>query len=85
MIIAEMPAANVPVKVLGLHIKREGVGQQRVSAAEILSTAACGRSVGVSRSGEVLSDLLSDLALLTMHLPVRKPDTDGDGHGRRTI
>jgi hypothetical protein len=61
MIIAEMPAADVPVKVLGLQ-----------SAAEILSTAACGRSVGVSSSGDVLSDLWSDLALLTMHLPVRK-------------
>ena len=83
MIVAEMPAADVPVKVLGLQVKREGVGQQNVEAAEdILSTAACGRSVGVSRSG----DVLSDLALLTMHLPVRKPgwlaamDT-----GRRTI
>src|SRR3954453_10724409 len=38
-----------------------------LSDAEILSTAARGRSVGVSRSGEILSDL----ALLTMHLPVR--------------
>src|ERR1700733_3184947 len=49
-------------------------------ADEILTTAACGRSVGVSRSGEVLSDLLSDLAWLTMHLPVRKPGGHGDGH-----
>src|SRR5882762_2953244 len=30
MIVAEMPAADVPVKILGLHIKREGVSQQRV-------------------------------------------------------
>jgi hypothetical protein len=30
MIVAEMPAADVPVEILGFQIEREGVGQQGV-------------------------------------------------------
>ena len=30
MVVAEMPAADVPVEILGLQIQREGVGQQHV-------------------------------------------------------
>jgi hypothetical protein len=30
MIVAEMPAADVPVEILGFHIQREGVRQQHI-------------------------------------------------------
>src|SRR6202051_1524929 len=42
-------------------------------------------SVGVSRSGEAFSDLVSALALLTMDLPVRKPDIGSVGHSPPNI
>ena len=36
MVIMEMPAADVPVKILGLQVEREGVGQKRVERARDL-------------------------------------------------
>ena len=72
MIVAEMPAADMPVEILGLQIEREGVGQQRVERGRNLverGLRQIGRGIEIGDDG-----LLSDLALLTMDLPVRKPD-----------
>jgi hypothetical protein len=36
MVIAEMPAADVPVEILGLQVEREGIRQQHVRRAGYL-------------------------------------------------
>jgi len=52
MIVAEMPAADMPVKILGSHIKREGVSQQRVERRRNLLYAGLrqiGRRIEIGR------------------------------------
>ena len=66
VVAAEMRAADVPVEILGLHIERERVGQQRVERPKS-PTASSDRSVGVSSGGRLRGSSFRTL-LLTEHL-----------------
>ena len=65
MVVAEMPAADMPMKVLGLEIERKGIGIVFM-ATEILLTPSCERSVGVSSTGFTFRKA-ELLAWVTMH------------------